>query len=94
MHAGFTLIEKDFFVEMFTEDSLRYLLGGVPVRTAFASKSPMVKKLGLDLDTLRDDELIKFMVEEPRLLRRPLVAIEGRVIPGATQSLLAEFLVP
>ncbi|SVC97283.1 uncharacterized protein METZ01_LOCUS350137, partial [marine metagenome] len=71
MHTGFTLIERDFFVEMFTEESLRSLLGEVPARAAFAFKSPMVKKLGLSLDILRDDELIKLMVGEPRLIRRP-----------------------
>ena len=88
----FTLIEKDFFVEMFTEESLRSLLGQVPARTAFASKSPMVKKLGLNLDTLRDDELIKLMVGEPRLIRRPIVVIDGQIFPGARQSSLSHFL--
>ena len=88
----FTLIEKDFFVEMFTEESLRSLLGQVPARAAFASKSPMVKKLGLNLDTLRDDELIKLMVGEPRLIRRTIVVIDDQIFPGARQSSLSHLL--
>ena len=91
-HADFRLIEKDFFVERFTVESLRSLLTGVSARAAFAARSPMVKKLNLNLDSLQEDELIKLMVEEPRLIRRPMVWIDGQIIPGATKSLLANLL--
>ena len=93
-NAGFSLIEKDFFVEMFTVESLRSLLKGVSARDVFAVRSPMVKKLNLNLDTLQDDELIKLMVDEPRLIRRPMVWIDDQIIPGATKSLLADVLDP
>jgi arsenate reductase-like glutaredoxin family protein len=46
----------------------------------------------LDLDTLSDDELLRLMVEEPRLIRRPIVVIEGQLIPGATEKSLAGLL--
>jgi arsenate reductase-like glutaredoxin family protein len=90
--AGVTMIDRDFFAEPFTEESLRTLLGGTPARDAFAARSPTVKKLGLDLDTLSDDELLRLMVEEPRLIRRPIVVIEGQLIPGATEKSLAGLL--
>ena len=77
---------------MFTVESLSSLLTGVSARTAFAFKSPMVKKLNLHLDTLQDDELIKLMADEPRLIRRPIVEIGGQIIPGATKSVLANLL--
>ena len=91
-HSDFSLIEKDFFVERFTVETLRSLLTGVSARAVFAVRSPMVKKLNLDLDSLQDDELIKLMVDEPRLIRRPMVWIDGQIIPGATKSLLANLL--
>jgi arsenate reductase/regulatory protein spx len=51
-----------------------------------------VKKLGLDLDALSDDELLKLMVEEPRLIRRPIVVIDGQLIPGASEKSLVGLL--
>jgi arsenate reductase/regulatory protein spx len=51
-----------------------------------------VKKLGLDLDALSDDELLKLMVEEPRLIRRPIVVIDGQLIPGASEKSLTGLL--
>lgn len=77
---------------MFTVDSLRSILGELPARAAFASKSPMVKRLNLNVDTLHDDELLRLMADEPRFIRRPIVVIGGYTIPGARKSSLADFL--
>jgi arsenate reductase-like glutaredoxin family protein len=90
--ADVSVTERDFFAEPFTEDGLRTLLGGTPTRDAFAARSPTVKKLGLDLDALSDDELLKLMVEEPRLIRRPIVVIDGQLIPGASEKSLTGLL--
>ncbi len=86
------MTERDFFAEPFTEHGLRTLLGTTPARDAFAARSPTVKKLGLDLDSLSDDELLKLMVVEPRLIRRPIVVIDGQLIPGANEKTLAGLL--
>ena len=90
--ADVTMTERDFFAEPFTEDGLRSLLGANPARDAFAARSPTVKKLGLDLDALSDDELLKLMIEEPRLIRRPIVVIDGQLIPGANEKRLTGLL--
>ena len=86
------MTEREFFAEPFTEDGLRTLLGTTPARDAFAARSPTVKKLGLDLDALSDDELLKLMVVEPRLIRRPIVVIDGQFIPGANEKTLTGLL--
>ena len=86
------MTERDFFAEPFTEDGMRALLGTTPARDAFAARSPTVKKLGLDLYALSDDELLKLMVVEPRLIRRPIVVIDGQLIPGANEKSLAGLL--
>ena len=88
------MTERDFFAEPFTEDGLRAVLGATPARDAFAARSPKVKKLGLHLDALSGDELLKLMIEEPRLLRRPIVVIDGQLIPGASEKSLAGLLTP
>ena len=39
----------------------------------FSRKSRAVKKLGLDVDALSDDEKLDLMTQEPALLKRPIV---------------------
>jgi arsenate reductase (glutaredoxin) len=47
-----------------------------------STKSPAYKKLGLDKRRVSDDELVALIVQEPRLLRRPLVIIDGNPVIG------------
>jgi len=46
----------------------------------FAAKSPSVKKLGLDPATLTDAEMLDWILKEPRLLRRPLLVVDGQIV--------------
>ncbi len=48
----------------------------------FSTKSPSVKKLGLDVDALSDSEMRRLMLEEPRLLRRPVLKMGRKVLVG------------
>jgi arsenate reductase-like glutaredoxin family protein len=54
----------------------------------FNFRSPSFKKLGLERDKLGDKELIDLMLKEPRLVRRPVVRIDGKVYFGADKSVL------
>lgn len=72
--------ERDFFKQKFTVDELKALLGGRPARDVFAAKSPSVKKLGLDPATMSDDEMLEWIVKEPRLLRRPILVVDGQLV--------------
>ena len=67
---GVELEERDFFKDGFTETELRDLLGGTPPADVFSWRSPSARKLGLDRDTVTADELIRLMLDEPRLIRR------------------------
>ncbi len=69
------LDERDFFDERFTEQELRELLGSRSASEIFSWRSPSFKKLGLKPEELDDDRLIQLMVEEPRLIRRPLIVV-------------------
>jgi arsenate reductase-like glutaredoxin family protein len=48
--------------------------------------------MGLDREKLGNDELIKLMLKEPRLVRRPVVRIGSEVHFGADSKRLAEIL--
>ena len=84
--------ERDFFRDRFDADELRGLLSGVSVSDAFAWNSPSFKDLGLAASELDDAKLLELMLQEPRLIRRPLVSVEGRLVIGASQRALEEAL--
>ena len=69
---------------------MRELLGDTNPADVFSWRSPSARKLGLDRDAVSADELIRLMVGEPRLIRRPLIQAEGRLIVGADKKAMAE----
>ena len=92
--AGAELAERDFFARPFSEEELRRLLGDVPPRDVLARRSPSARRLGIDPDALDDDELVRLMVQEPRLIRRPLLVVDGRLVVGANAKTAASALDP
>jgi arsenate reductase-like glutaredoxin family protein len=58
----------------------------------FNFRSPSFKKVGVDRNKLGNSDLIKLMLQEPRLIRRPLVRIGEDVYFGADSRVLAELL--
>ena len=84
--------DRDFFKETFSEAELREVLGGRPIRDVFSFRSPSFKAMGLDPDGLTDDDLIGLMLQEPRLIRRPLVRLGSELIVGANEKSLTAAL--
>ena len=84
--------ERDFFADRLTEDEVRALAAASSATAMFSAKSPTVKKLGLDPEALSDDEKLQLMAGEPRLIRRPIVVLDGVTYPGATVKSLAGVL--
>ena len=92
MREGVELEERDFFKDPLSEGELRGLLQGADVSDVFSWNSPSFKKLGLDRDSLSDDRLIAMMLEEPRLIRRPLVVVDDNLVPGRDKAGLSRAL--
>ncbi|MBN1614613.1 MAG: hypothetical protein JW950_09130 [Deltaproteobacteria bacterium] len=84
--------ERDFFKNPFSRSEMEALLKGKQASEMFNFRSPSFKELGLDRDNLEDDDLIKLMLEEPRLIRRPVVRIGGNVHFGADSKVLANLI--
>lgn len=68
------------------------LLQGKPASEMFNQRSPSVKSMGLVPDKLTDDKLIDLMLQEPRLVRRPVVRIGGKTYFGADSKVLDKLL--
>ena len=92
LREGVELEERDFFKDPLSEDELRGLLRGADVADVFSWNSPSFKKLGLDRDSLSDDRLVAMMLEEPRLIRRPLVLADGNLVQGRDKAGLSRAL--
>ena len=86
LQKGVRLDERDFFKDRFTEEELRQLIRGLPPSQFFSWNSPAFKKLGLGRDGLDNDQLFRLMVEEPRLVRRPLIKVGGELIVGTDKA--------
>jgi arsenate reductase/regulatory protein spx len=86
---GVELDERDFFQDGFTEDELRALIGERPVSGYFSYNSPSFRKMGLDRDQISDDQLLKMMVDEPRLVRRPLIHSGDELVIGTDKKAMA-----
>ena len=93
MQNGYTVEERDYFKEPFTEAELRELVAevGEPgVSAVFAARSPSLKKMGLTAAELDDDRKLSLMLEEPRLVRRPIIRLGDRLIVGASVKAITE----
>ena len=84
--------DRDFFKETFSEAELRELLGDRPVRDVFSFRSPSFKAMGLDPSAITDDEMVRLMLEEPRLMRRPIVEAGSELVIGADYAALEGML--
>ena len=91
MQAGVALAERDFFKEPFSEEELRELAAAASVQEVFSWRSPTAKKLEVNPATLSDDGLIALMLNEPRLIRRPMSKLGTTLIVGAPPKDLARF---
>lgn len=84
--------ERDFFKERFTVEELRALAGSRPIAEFFSSRSPSVAKLGLDPATMTEEQMLEWMVKEPRLIRRPLLVVDGELVIQPNAKRLEEIL--
>ena len=85
---GLETEERDFFQEKFTEGELQELLGERRAADVFSWNSPSFKALGRPAESLSEEELVQLMLQEPRLIRRPLVVVNGQLVIGSSQKAL------
>jgi len=86
LQNGLDVTDRDFFKETFSENEIRDLAAMVGTENIFARRSPSLKKLGLADKELSDDEMVKLMLEEPKLVRRPLLKVGDRLMVGGSSA--------
>lgn len=81
---------REYFRDRFSVDELKSVLetAGLPARDVLSTRSRVYKERGADIESLSGDNLIELMVEEPTLLRRPMVIGESGVVLGHSRRQL------
>jgi len=88
-HHGIAFTPRDIFREPLSEDEIRRLLARSSVADLFSWRSPTARARGLRPDGLDEDDAIRLMAGEPRLMRRPLILAGDRLIVGADERAIA-----
>ena len=94
LQKGLEVTDRDFFNEILSESEVRHLAAMVGTENIFARRSPSLKKLGLADKDLSDDEMVSLMLQEPKLVRRPLLKVGDKLMVGggraAVEAAIAE----
>ena len=57
-----------------------------PPSEIFSWRSPSFKSMGLGRETLSTEDLLGLMIQEPRLIRRPIIRIGDKLLIGANMK--------
>lgn len=86
LQNGLEVTERDFFQETFTDNEIRTLATMVGTENIFARRSPSLKKMGLADKELSDDAMVNLMLQEPKLVRRPLLKVGDKLWVGGSNA--------
>ncbi len=92
VQQGVKVRERDFFKQPFSAEELIALMEGLPPSEMFSWKSPRARALGIQEGQVPDDELLRLMVGNPYLIRRPLILLDDELVIGFDQKRLTELL--
>ncbi len=92
MQKGLELEERDYFKEPLTESEVLELASLASLSELFAWRSPSFKKLDRAAEEVSEPEMLRLMLEEPRLIRRPVTRIGDRLVIGSNQKMLEQEL--
>ena len=90
-NSGVEVEERDFFENAMSQDELRGLVDAIGTDNLFSWRSPSAKQYRERRATVTEDELIEAMLNEPRLIRRPIVISDhAEPIVGFNKNAYAE----
>jgi nitrogenase-associated protein len=90
--AGHTVIAKSLITEPWTAEALRGFFEAMPVQAWFNPASPRMKSGEISSEKLDATSAIALMLDDPLLIRRPLVATDSQRCAGFDNALIASLL--
>ena len=88
MQNEISVHERDYFKEPLTEGEVREMAGVAGIDQIFAKRSPSLKQMGLAGQELSEDEMVRLMLQEPKLVRRPMMRVGGHLFVGGGAAVL------
>jgi len=72
--TGLDYAPRDYARKPLTDDDIRAIAGPHPLREVMNPRSPSFRKLGIDRDSIDDDQALEMMLDSQNLVRRPTLA--------------------
>jgi nitrogenase-associated protein len=89
---GISLEVRDILTETWTADRLRPYFAHKTIANWFNDSAPQVKSGEIDIDQLEESEALRLMVEQPILIKRPLMSYQSLNQSGFTTGPVLEAL--
>ena len=86
------VIERDYFKETFSEVEIREMAALAGIDQIFARRSPSLKQMGLAGQELAENEMVRLMLQEPKLVRRPMMRVGDQLFVGGGAAVLDSVL--
>ncbi len=84
--AGHQVVAKNLLTEVWQPDRLRAFFGAMPVKDWFNYSAPAIKHGEIEPDKLTEQEVLALMLENPLLIRRPLMQVGDTLMAGFDQQ--------
>ena len=84
--AGHQVVAKNLLTEAWQPERLRAFFGALPVRDWFNYSAPAIKHGEIEPDKLTEQEALALMLENPLLIRRPLMQVGDSLMAGFDQQ--------
>ncbi|MGD8909398.1 MAG: ArsC/Spx/MgsR family protein [Chromatiales bacterium] len=97
-NQGIVFEVRDLLSHPWTAESLRTFFGATAVEHWFNSSAPRVKAGQIPIDSLSESEALELMLQDPLLIRRPLLELglvrQSGFVPGPVLEALQVVLDP
>ncbi len=90
--AGHQLDVRNLLAEQWDEDGLMCYFTGLPVAQWFNSSAPQIKSGEIMAEEMKADDAIRLMLDNPLLIRRPLMRVGSKCRAGFDQSEVADWI--
>ncbi|MFA5924615.1 MAG: ArsC/Spx/MgsR family protein [Methylococcaceae bacterium] len=84
--AGHQVVAKNLLAEAWQPERLRTFFGALAVRDWFNYSAPAIKHGEIEPDKLTEQQAIALMLENPLLIRRPLMQVGDSLMAGFDQQ--------
>lgn len=78
--------------DLYTVEEIKEMTKKIPLDEMVNKKGIVYKARKDELEGLSEEELIQEMAKEPKLIRRPLIVLEDKIIVGYDEKQLEKLL--